>query len=512
MAAGVVLKLKADLSQAKRELTATNKKFQQSQDQVKALAKDVKRMGRELEKTGKKGKKSAEDSGTALKGMAGKVMGVVGAYTSLSGAINLVNREMAQQIELQAKAAGVQITVASSRKDIIRNLPGASAEKVREVLAASQAISAEFSIDEASINAAFATALSSTGGNVEASTGAVRAASQFLADRPGQIGEFAGSITDLAAVTGTDDPEVNLGLLTTVAGLSRVTDPGQQSQNIPKALINQLAFGSTAQGATALFAALTTGGAEKTGRSAGTAGIRLAQQLSEFAPELDTTTERIQTLQADPKRAAEFLEKATFDAGIEGAIRQLFLDPLAKVSRDFARNLKMLPDEAGLREVGRRTIANFAIDPLERTAQLKRAFDTIEQELLLSNLEGAEGGVSRKGVEGILKASGASAIGTKLRQIGFEAGTGLGREGAATRAIDIFRLIQESREAPTDFVSAGGRGVEVSRVPTERDREVAEILERAVATLESIVARTAPPIELTPVDGSVGNAPTVLGE
>lgn len=398
-----------------------------------ALEKQVGTL-RKMDRTGKRATKT-------FGGLSGKVAGVAGGFISLAAAIGLVNSELKEIERRQTEAARVQVTIGQARKDVIRNLVGRSDAEIQDVLDEVARVARKERVAERFIAAGFATALSASGGDIPASKAAVGVATQFLADRPSGIGAFAGSLLDVAKITKTADALINLGFLAKVGSLSRVTDPQQQARSIPRAIIGAGAFGTQATPGAALFAALTTGAADIEGRISGTAMIGLAQQLEEFLPKLQTTTERITALQEAPLKAEQFLAKATFEKVLLGPIRQLLTDVNSVTAREFRKNLTAIPGLSELAEVGRKTIAQRALDPLERTAQIKRLFAGAAEEFGVADPEGITGAI-RKGLKDALAASGLGALALRAQLAKFRVLTEFGADPFAT-ATDILNLRAE---------------------------------------------------------------------
>gem|GEM_PF-5514804 len=238
---------------------------------------------------GRSGKRMGDALTKALdpRNLSNFVVGLVGAgsaVTAMHSAWKLVSAEIRNSINLQKEAAGAQVTVSSARQDVVRNMAGRSKKEITDTLAQGAKIASRTSVDEKYIQQASASAISASGGNIPAAMAAVEQAAKFLGDQPQAIAGFAGSLLDLSKVTGTIDARVNQGYLSLVGAQSRVVDPRQQAQNIPRSIIGQMAFGATHQEAAALFAALTTGSGDITGATSGTAAISLTEQLEKFIP------------------------------------------------------------------------------------------------------------------------------------------------------------------------------------------------------------------------------------
>lgn len=294
---------------------------------------------------------------------------------SIAAAYRYVTAELRAQQDLTDRAQQQKLGVSETRNVLIRNLVGASPSQIQSVIGQNQSLAKQLGVSESVINLARADTLSATGGDIQASLNATQVGARFLKDQPGAIAQFAGSLTDLSKVTGTNDASVNLGLLTTVGGLSRVVNPQAQAQNIPRSLIGQLSFGSTPQEAAALFAAITTASADIQGATSGTGSVSLAEQLSRFEPfgGKGTTGERIRALQQNRALAEQFLGDASFEKTVLGPIRQLLLDPTSDAARAFASNLSQIPDTAGLRRRGEQSLASLSVNDLNRTVDRRTA-------------------------------------------------------------------------------------------------------------------------------------------
>lgn len=368
-----------------RKAVANTKLSKAERDQA-ALA-----LGRVETKIRSIGSQSDKAKGKLKEAFGGGASALFGSFVTVAGAaaaavgatIKVVTDELRAAQELANKAAATQISVAASRNVVIRNLPGASDQQIQAVLAENERLAGEVGVSERAINQARASALSASGGNVSASLEATKIASLFLADRPAEIGDFAGSLLDLAKVTGTTDGATNLGLLSAVGGLSRITSQQQQAQSIPSALIGAREFGFTTSEAAALFSTITTSSGDLTGKTAGTATIQLAKQLEAFNAgglQGKTTGEKLRALQSDRELANAFLSDASFETKSLGPIRALLTNAASDAAKSFASNLKAIPEVEGLRARGQQALSAFDNNTLEGRARLGRALDSaVEQ-------------------------------------------------------------------------------------------------------------------------------------
>ena len=376
----------------------------------------------------------------------------------VSSAAALITQELRAQLELIDKAAKTQLSVSQSRNVVLRNLVGTSPENARAILEENQKLASETGVSEQAINQARASALSASGGNVQASLEATRVAAKFLADQPGEIGGFAGSLLDLSKVTGSTDANENLGLLSFVASQSRVVSPQQQAANIPRALIGARSFGATSQEAAALFASITTGSGDLTGATSGTATIQLAKQLESFqVPGATTVSEKIAAMQSNPELASSFLADASFETSSLGPIRELLSNPNSEIARSFQSGMSALPDSAGLRRQGQSAIDLFnQANSLNPLAVADRNLGTLTETLRVGETQNLSD-EARENLREILMRTGSGSLSARGRSLLGSLSDGeLGMSVEETR--DILQGEAERLGRPTRFTSGGSGG------------------------------------------------------
>lgn len=504
------------------EMTANEvqayKAMQRLIDQQAKMEQGLKRTGRASASAGKKN--DAAFGAGALSSLKTYVAGFMGVG-GLMMAIQAVNRELEHTKQLQKDVASEQITLASARKDITRNMAGASDEDIKKMMGAATSIAGETNVEEKFIAQAIASALSASGGKQDASIAAVKGAAQFLADKPEEIAGFAGSLLDLSKITGTDDAAVNQGLLQQVGALSRVVDPALQASNIPKSLIGQQSFGATAQEAAAMFAAITNASGDLTGARSGTAAVGLAQQLRDFFKEEGLTAkaekslgrslsmgERIEMLQGDQKLAGKFLEGASFEKAAAGPIEQLLTNVGSVMAAAFRENQGKIGSNDELAELAKKSIQQRFLDPLEQTAALDRAFKDAQSGLTMGDVETGRAGAIRENLSETFRRSGMGAHSLKMKEKAFDLQVGL---GADPTQLAIEQLEQEAEKrlstggTVADISASGpfGQLRETRRTVTDDDKSDAAILMEMVETLKSIDQNT----KAANTDGAQGAAP-----
>lgn len=544
---------------------ATNAAAKAKWEEERAIRQTKKGWEEEAKAAESAGKATQEMTATGSRGieaMATRLTGFVAGLASMRTIINLAKAEYENLVRMQADQAGAQLDVSSARLDVLRNMPGSTAQDRSRALDAAREIARSTQTGEAAVDRALAAALSASGGNLDSSIQAVGAAARMLPDKPTDMAMYAGAMLDLSKVTGTTDAQVNQGLLSFVGGMSRVVDPSQQAQHIPKALIGIQGYGGTAAESTALFAALSVASADPSGQSSGTAAVRLAEQLRAFLPaegrpaemggpglsEIDqqqrealhadrkyreavrrrneggrlseehlrllkreevfaareergretmpalpgmaTFGERLAYLQANPEVARKFLSEASFEAKTGAPVEQLLLNPESVAAREYAKNVGMMPGLDALAGMGRDMVASLQNEPLFANFQRQKAYESGVEQLLLSNLTGAEGSINREGLERTLKATGLNSTATRINMAGWEWGSDVGRTGGTAEAIRVLESRRDQLLSPTQAVNAGvgAPGVSVPRPVTSEERSDADALERIINELKRLNA------------------------
>lgn len=434
----------------------------------------------------------------------------VGPTAAIGTAMGVITNEMRSQLQLIDEAASEKMTVSQSRNVVLRNLPGVDAAGRREVLAENQRLASEIGVDETFINQARADALSASGGDRAASLSAVRGAARFLFDRPGEISGFAGSLLDLSKATGTFDANTNLGLLTQVAGLSRVTDPGQQAANIPAALIGATGFGMTTAEAAGLFATLTEFSGDLTGQSGSTATIKVAQSLRDFkrsnltgtqskllseeglerlaAIENLSTGDKLRALQQDSELSQVFLKGVAGEAKFKAQVEQLVGSTTSAIAQKFAANVAQVGSNEQLAAEGRRAVAGLDANELNRQTRFESGLGATAQRLAVADPNENLTAQGREDLLRILQRTGQSRTGATVRSLVArlkDDSVGLSVDEAIDLINPVIADLEDGRARKNK------RGREVGRIAaTKEELEAAEALKRLVALTEQSLSES----------------------
>lgn len=433
-------------------------------------------------------------------------------------AFKAINAEIQKTIELQGRAASRQVDVAGAEQEVIRQLSGLGDATVKRVLGEGGRIAADTGVSRASIQRAIATALSATGQDIDASLSGVRQIARSMPDSPDAIAEMVGSLFDLRQLTGTTDAAVNQGYLQQVGALSRITNPRLQATNMPRGLIGMKAFGATRDEAAAFYAALTNASADVTGAQSATGATRFANQLETFmgaGGAGQTMGQRINMLLANPQLAQQFFAGSDFDAQVKGPIKEFLLTPGSQMRQMYQQGLGAIPDNAGLANIAEQSIRQRGLSAFEATAAGQRAFKSTEESLLLQNLSGGRGAVTREGLKMVLDAAGAGALEGKLKGMLFEGQSGFGGPEALGAAQSILRSEQRSRLNPMGYAgsSLGPGAVQaVPREATALERAQADAIGNLISAIEVLKTAIEANTEATDTNSKPKVRPSTSGQ
>ena len=232
-----------------------------------------------------RGMKSQENAiGSALGSLKSYAMG----FASVGAAASLVNRALEEQMRLSKEIADTNIEAGKSQGDVLTNLVGVDPAEQRRILGEINRIQRDTgfgSIDE--LNRGAAAAISASGGDVSGALDALREAARLSVLKPEQLKTVAGGALDVRSATGIQDQRQNLGLLLSFQSAARGTGLERVARNAAPA-IGSMAKSvpsdqkEAARQSAALLAALSQGAKDFTLESTATAGIQLADHMTEF--------------------------------------------------------------------------------------------------------------------------------------------------------------------------------------------------------------------------------------
>lgn len=273
----------------------------------KEVDRALTRMGQHLDKANAKieklkqgGKRSAQETASAFSragtAIAGTARGLVTTFTGIADVTGLVSKAVeALQYEIQ-KAKGLQ---AAARAESV-----SFGEAVRDTRAAfSQDDSlSEGGLEDAivkisertnalpkNIAVALQTAFSAKGSlDNQAALDAVEQAFRLNPNNVEQATTLAGRFLDVAQAGGVSDIRASAGFIQNIQASSRITTSEKVGENIIPAIKSITAFGDSLEESAELLVTLNRLLVDEQGRITATAGISLAGQLANLAPEKET--------------------------------------------------------------------------------------------------------------------------------------------------------------------------------------------------------------------------------
>lgn len=454
------------------------------------------KMGDASKRSGQQAKSGFEDAAKSALSFASGL----GIVTTATGAVQLavgqLRREFENLKQAQADAAKTQTDTAGALGNASFALGKDPTLDVAGLERELGAISQESGVKIRDLATAAADVLSARGDKSAADAlGALRAAAKLAPDQPGNLPVFAASALDISKGTG-QTPEQALGQLLTVGTASRVTNLKGLAENVAPALIGLTKFGDTTTDAGALVAAVSQGVVDPTGAVSRTSATSLAAQLEEFLPGAGSTAARIATLQGDEKLRAKFLEKASFEKQFIPTARGLLSgDPNTPERLSYAAAQQSILSGPAAQAQMQAMLGQINSLPAVRNALLQQGLAASQERLQGLDIIGAEGSISRKGLQDVLKASGASDIAQRIEGLKFELESGGGTNNAVGNLLgsiqqrrDQLRFPSEMREST--IVGLGdtpGTLVSVRREPTPTEARQADELGNVVKLLETMI-------------------------
>lgn len=407
---------------------------------------------------------------------------VIGGIAAIAGQLraeydNLVSR--------QKTAADKQIDTAAAQRAAIGNLgkdPTMNADQLNSEI---EKISAETGVAPKDLFLAASSALSARGQlPAKAALDAIRMSAINSPDDTSGLAVTAGALLDLQKKAG-GNAKTNMGMILGGKQAARVESTQAFAQNVIPAAFQLQDFGDTQQEAMALMAMLTQSMGDTQGSMAGTAAIQLAKQLKEAMPKLGSTTARIKALQSDPKYAG--LKKKLLGTG-KGALvgeakayttyQGLLKGKDTTQGQLFETALGAVPTVATAEKVFDETQAAVNAQPIQQTATVNRAISTAADRVSLRDITGGLSGVSREGLQKILKASGVSKTGQDFIGTQFEVATQMNgvnplefvAKEAERRGQSLTTAVPE-----TSIAFAGPEGSGTDAILPGRERTAAEV-------------------------------------
>jgi hypothetical protein len=429
----VSLKITGDAAAAQKAFDHLNKQVGQLREQLATVSAE--------------GKKGAREHADAISGLGGQLMGVVGQYLSVAGAIGAVSKALQDFHDRARDARQASVDLATAQAAAINMAGKLSPEETRGFVGRADAMTRRVLPvgGAATTYRVLETALSAAG-EQDLAFRAAEVGLRLGRKSPEEATDIAGGLIDLAQITGERDMMRNAGLLVAATTQARIVTMGDVGKYGARAVKSMMTRGGTPEENFAIYATLTKGMADPTGRVSKTAAISLAEDLAEYLPEVDrpviskiagqivqtgvrkgtglkSTGERIGRLWADPKAREEF-ERAyveNMEKQAIGAVKGLISGPTAAepfrriTAEQYLAIRKEIPAAAQAAEYAESKIRALEQVPEQVTATQQRAVEAGAQALKTRTLAGQR--MAQAGVYGpenlaeLLKASGEGWIG-----------------------------------------------------------------------------------------------------
>jgi len=396
-----------------------------------------------------------------------------GLYTAVSlvrGEIDAMYEKWERMKEATKETADPQIAA-------LRNLGASSIEERNKFTKLIADLSERTGVSQEDLYSRASDALSARGDLPVTMAMRAVAASAQIAPESAEIGKpLAGVALDIAKIERGMSPEQAIGFTMGVGQMARVTETGSLAENVAPALTAGVANDASLQNAGALWAAITQGMADPTGRKSGNTTASLTTQLREFLPKVGTMDERLKILQEDPKLRAKFLDDASFEKKAQATVEQILAGEGAAATA-YEQFKTRIPGRQRSGEIFREQVGLIAGDEIQKTAAIARDFSTAAKNLELVDQDGARTGVAMGEFQRIIEDAGMPRFAARLTKFG--ATVSQDEFGELTRLIEQQQKQLESpvvREMYHPMGSPSGYIRERRREPTQVELEHAEVL------------------------------------
>lgn len=420
-----------------RKLDELNALLKQGAINQDTFARASAKAGQELEKA------SSHGEGIVASGLK-----AAAAYLSVQRALQLVNNEIRNKIELDRKSADAVRSQAKIREDISLNLGASTPAEIADIRAGATKISRARNVPQSQIEAAIPGLTSSKGNLTNAQMMSnLDIAAAAAPNNPETMAALALGLNNTARLTGSTSAVENFGFQLGLGQSAQVASLADINEYLIRGAVGVKGFGATAAEAGSLVSTLSTGMGDTSGRMSGTAGISLAEQLAKAFPEKDTykydehgrkkidkrgtgftsPDQIIHYLQQNPAARDRFMSEASFEHAAYIPVRDILTAGTGLASTYEERKGEMAGGAAAQARAAQ-YFEQQKKDPLLNAAALDRSYKSTTERFLLDNLVEAQRSSSREGVGAVLQASGQSAIQTMIDQVAFEANTWAGAD------------------------------------------------------------------------------------
>lgn len=497
----------AELKEAASLVNRARTSTQQYEQRVKALGAALRRgkIDQDQYAAGMRLAKS-EMEGAAVQGKkwfgslaagVGSVVGITSAVGAATLAISQLRAEYDNLIERQKLARDAQVTLAEAQEQAAFNLGDDPTMNVQQLFGRVRKESQALGISEKDLTKAVSDALSARGDeSASKAVDAVVAAAKLRRFAPEELPMLAGSSLDISKRTGKNVEE-SLGFLLDIGTLSRVTNLQNLATHAAPGVVGGTQFGVSGEFSGAMFAALSQGIVDPSGRTSRTTQTRLLEQLRQFGGKDQAVEETFIQVSSDPRLREMFLADksaggfgATFDAKGLAAVEGL-LTSGSKVNLQFADALTKLRASDSQKRFDR-TVTRTESLPAVQTALVERAMKNAGEQFSVADQVGAISGAIREGLDDLKMRMGESNLSTRLASVMADLNTGGVR--SIDSALKSLGEIQTAIENPTEVRRTlddlyGFDVVEhIPRPMTAAEQSQAAIIKESRRQLEKVAA------------------------
>lgn len=376
-------------------------------DVIASLQKMEKRneaLVEQLKKVKKESKEGGDAAKSATADWASSVLNVASGYLSINAALQLGNKLLQDQADLQDKVAESQKSAADQQIKFLRNLGNVSQAERESAIGEISQISKRTGVSETQLYTASSSAMSARGGlSIKEALSAVEQAATLAPEDTGENTAIASGLLDLASLTKSADAKRNAGLLVAMQQQARNVNLQSVAKNLVPGAISLSSYGASVNEAVAATTSMTQAMKDPEGAISSTAMIALAEQAKDITP--GGFGEDIAKLKSDPAIRDRFLAKASFEKKAAAHIKN-FLTAGSETSNLYEQYKGNLPTAENSGDVADQLVGGIKSQPLQQVASADRAMAAAAERARIGDIDSASYSSIRKRVDELAQSAG----------------------------------------------------------------------------------------------------------
>jgi len=435
---------------------------------------------------------SADGSGRSILGLSNNVSSFVKGLAGTAGAIALVSqfrKEIQHLHDTQKAAASVIVDVAGARRELALNMFGSSEEDYQRAITAAQDIASDSGVDEVQTTLAIGSAYSASGGDLDRAISRTDIAAQLMAHSPSDIAPIAGSIGDIAAVTGLED-QLAAGLMLQTQSIARTTNIDALAQSLPKVINAMLQRGYSIEESAAFFGTATNLTVDKDANQSLTASIQFVDQLAEFGKEQgleERGRELFQRVQSDAGMSEQFLDSMSVEAAMKPYFESIVRMPEGDAATRLRQSTNEFPSIDMMGGAIDQHMARVRAEQVEVVAEIERKMEATRKLIQAGDIQSGIASVVREG-SSVLEATGQSDLGTKLQELEAEILTNFGRDDPLSHFIGKIDKRAEDLHSGKHSLGRIAPATEVPRIDLQRADQLRDLAASLRQANEDLIA------------------------